>query len=132
MVAVVLGGLVAAVPAAPAMAATPYCNVAIVHTNSAGQDLFMPGSDFNFSFTPDCIMAQGAFGNHVAQLQSTMNTCYGEHLTVDRDFGPLTKAALKRTQTKVHVQSDGVYGPQTRRAMVHRIVAGGGRCARST
>jgi hypothetical protein len=121
--------LLIALPAAPAAAATPNCNIAMVWTNSAGVDLFMPGYD-GFPFTPDCLMRQGDVGNDVAQLQSSLNSCYGEHLAVDRVFGPLTRAALVRTQKKVRVAADGVYGPQTRRAMKHRRV-GGGACASS-
>jgi len=120
--------LLIALPAAPAAAATPNCNIAMVWTNSAGVDLFMAGWDG--TFTPDCLMRQGDVGNDVAQLQATLNACYGEHLAVDGVFGPLTRAALVRTQSKAGVTADGVYGPQTRRAMKHRRV-GGGPCASS-
>lgn len=123
--------LLIALPAAPAAAATPKCNVAIVWTNSAGVDVFMAGYDGVFPFTPDCLMRQGDVGNDVAEMQDSLNSCYGEHLAVDRVFGPLTRAALVRTQKKVKVTADGVYGPKTRRAMKHLRVGGGGACASS-
>src|SRR5262245_15714513 len=127
--AVVVAGLLRALPAAPAAAATPNCNIHMVLTNPSGRDIFIPGWDGTFA--PDCLMRQGDFGNDVAQLQSTMNKCDQEHLAVDRAFGPLTRAALVRTQRKVGVAQDGVYGPLTRRAMVHQVVGSGG-CATST
>jgi len=120
--------LLIALPAAPAAAATPKCNIAMVWTNSAGVDVFLAGYDG--TWTPDCLMSQGDVGNDVAEMQDSLNRCYGEHLALDRAFGPLTRAALVRTQKKVKVTADGVYGPKTRRAMKHRRVGGGG-CASS-
>ncbi|MBK8447958.1 MAG: peptidoglycan-binding protein [Micropruina sp.] len=46
-----------------------------------------------------------------------MNKCYGENLTVDGVFGSKTTAALKRTQTKIGVTSDGIYGVKTHNKM---------------
>jgi murein L,D-transpeptidase YcbB/YkuD len=124
----VAGGLLATLPAAPAAAATPNCNIAMVHTNSAGRQLFIAGWDG--TFTPDCLMRLGNVGNDVQTLQLTLNHCYGENLEADRIFGQLTRNALIRAQREVGVAADGVYGPQTRRAMRHRPV-GGGACITS-
>jgi peptidoglycan hydrolase-like protein with peptidoglycan-binding domain len=73
----------------------------------------------------DCFMARGAHSAVVQKLQHSMNLCYGEHLAEDSDFGPLTEAALTRTQRKVGTTPDGVYGPNTRRAMLHQAINGG-------
>ena len=75
-------------------------------------------------------MGIGADSNAVGTLQRTMNVCYGEHLTVDNYFGPATQAALKRTQTKARTVADGVYGPNTRKAMLHQSDEVPNKCVR--
>lgn len=62
----------------------------------------------------NCGMAPGAHSSAVANLQRNLNTCYGENLQVDSDFGPLTRDALKRAQRTEGISADGVYGPVTR------------------
>jgi hypothetical protein len=37
-----------------------------------------------------------------------------------------------QVQQALHIADDGVYGPQTARAMSHVIVSGGGACKRIT
>jgi peptidoglycan hydrolase-like protein with peptidoglycan-binding domain len=75
-------------------------------------------------------MGLHAHSSAVGQLQTTMNVCYGEHLTVDDDFGSLTEAALVRTQKKAGTQADGVYGPNTRKAMLHQSAVISKQCVR--
>jgi hypothetical protein len=69
-----------------------------------------------------CEMYTGASGTAVRQLQLALNACYKERLTVDGSYGALTKAALKRAQTKEGMPSadrDGRYGPRTRDSIQH-------------
>ncbi|MGW0218821.1 peptidoglycan-binding domain-containing protein [Micromonospora chokoriensis] len=105
-------------------AAAPQCVLALYYQNN-----YVPGSD---DLSPNCTMGYGAYGNAVRELQTNLNTCYRKGLTVDGDFGGKTRDALKSVQSALGIASDGVYGPQTARAMNHRIVAGGGRCDRIT
>lgn len=49
----------------------------------------------------------------VERLQIDLNDCYGQHLRVDGEYGPLTEAAVKLAQGTEHVTQDGDYGPQT-------------------
>ncbi|MEV2239925.1 peptidoglycan-binding domain-containing protein [Micromonospora sp. NPDC049891] len=115
----------AAVPvlnASPAAAATPQCMLSIVYQNK-----FVPG---NWDLGPNCVMGVGAIGNHVADLQWSLNKCYGKNLATDREFGPKTRDALKQVQSSLKITADGVYGPQTARAMNHRVNGGG--CGRIT
>lgn len=72
-----------------------------------------------------CYMARGAHSPAVQKLQHSMNLCYGENLDEDSDFGQLTEAALKRTQSKAGTTADGEYGPNTRKAMKHQPINGG-------
>jgi hypothetical protein len=55
------------------------------------------------SITEDCIMSIGATGGGVQSLQSTLNNCHGESLAEDGDYGPLTKAAVKRVRSTLHL-----------------------------
>jgi len=126
----VTAALVAAsfvVPSAPTAAAAVYCDIAIVWQNA-----YTPGEDIDFTFTPNCVMASGAGPNNaVGQLQTSLNKCHGKALRVDREFGPKTRAALIQVQQSLHITADGVYGPQTARAMRHAPV-GSGACKRIT
>ncbi|MEV6810637.1 peptidoglycan-binding domain-containing protein [Micromonospora sp. NPDC051296] len=112
------------VTASPAAAATPQCVLSLYHQNN-----YVPG---NTNLSPNCVMGVGAVGNHVSTLQSSLNNCYRKGLAVDREFGPKTRDALKQVQSSLGIPADGVYGPQTARAMQHTIVAGGGACDRIT
>lgn len=118
------GALLNVVPAAPA-SATVYCNIEMVYQNA-----FVPGNDG--SFTPNCTLGQGAVNNGVASLQDALKTCYHKNIAIDRNFGPKTRAALVSVQSSLHISADGVYGPQTARAMSHPIVSGGGSCKKIT
>lgn len=76
--------------------------------------------------TRNCWMnIQYVVNEAVSSLQYTLNACYGESLQVDGVFGNGTYNALKRTQSKIGVVADGVYGPQTRDAMSWRYSGGG-------
>jgi hypothetical protein len=70
----------------------------------------------------DCLMNSGATGAGVTALQKTINLCYTPNptLSVDGDYGPKTKAALKAVQGKVGTSQDGIYGPKTEAAMKWR------------
>ena len=66
------------------------------------------------------IACQLGLGNHsaaVSDLQSNLNLCNGQHLTVDGDYGPATQQAVRNVQSRHGIPVDGVYGPQTRNAM---------------
>lgn len=99
--------------AALALATFPTCDSVRDWFGAAVPDVRSTGS-------VDCVMGLHAHSDAVGRLQRTMNVCYGEHLDVDKDFGPATQAALVRTQGKAGTKADGVYGPNTRKAMVHQ------------
>jgi Putative peptidoglycan binding domain len=60
-----------------------------------------------------CILGPGDDSTAVSRLQIDLNNCFGDDLTVDGDYGPLTEAAVEGAQRKEGVTVDGIYGPQT-------------------
>ncbi|MGW3513127.1 peptidoglycan-binding domain-containing protein [Streptomyces sp. NPDC000994] len=97
------------VPAGTASAA-PHCAKGLVTYN-----IYMPVASDN---SLNCTMGRGSYSNAVLALQFNLNLCYGAGLAEDKDFGPATEAALKAVQRKEKVAVDGVYGPNTRNAML--------------
>ena len=67
---------------------------------------------------------RGDLAAAVKTLQRTLNKCYGESLAVDGNFGPATKAAVKRAQADHHITQDGVAGPVTLDTIKWRNSAG--------
>jgi peptidoglycan hydrolase-like protein with peptidoglycan-binding domain len=103
---VATSGLVPLAAASPA-AAAPQCVLSLYYQNN-----YVAGND---DLSPNCQMGVGAYGNHVY-----------------RNFGPLTRDALKRVQRRLGIDDDGVYGPITARAMNHRRANGASGCDRIT
>jgi hypothetical protein len=97
------------VPAGTADAATPHCSTWVYRYN-----ITLPASS---SGALDCTMGRGSQSNAVRALQYNLNFCYDAGLTVDGEFGSRTERALKAAQRKDGTDDDGVYGPNTRRAM---------------
>ncbi|MGW1224922.1 peptidoglycan-binding domain-containing protein [Streptomyces sp. NPDC001478] len=82
-----------------------------------------------------CQMSKGSNSNAVSALQLTLNKCYGEKLSVDREFGENTRLALIRAQKKAGVAADGIYGPNTARALgwyFKPVTPGPDECSRVT
>ncbi len=80
------------------------------------------------TFKDNCELGVGNDSNAVLILQETLNSCYGAHLALDSDYGPLTKAAVEHAQSVVGVTVDGIYGPVTRDHIKWLDFAGG--CAK--
>jgi hypothetical protein len=80
-----------------------------------------------------CGLGQGNANNAVFKLQTALNRCYGNNLTVDGNFGPLTADALRKAQQKESISADAQYGPQTRDHLSWPIFESDGtfsRCAK--
>ncbi|KAI9754138.1 MAG: hypothetical protein M1815_005778 [Lichina confinis] len=82
-----------------------------------------------------CIMNSGAKGNAVKTLQYSINNCYrpSRRLALDGDYGPRTKAAVRRVQRKIGTTADGIYGSRTLSLMkfyAAGLNAPGRRCIR--
>ncbi|MFG2869633.1 peptidoglycan-binding protein [Streptomyces sp. NPDC048338] len=105
--------------AAPAAAANPTCNWSAKYYGA-----WVPNYGTT-SVNVNCALYQGVMNNvAVGTLQETLNMCYGENLVVDQDFGAATEAALRRAQQKAGTTVDGDYGPLTRKAIKHKPVSG--------
>jgi murein L,D-transpeptidase YcbB/YkuD len=104
-------------------------NASALHPRAAGYcdtQRIKKSGDYSFhvpaygsSENTDCLMNSGATGSGVVALQNTINSCYAPspYLSVDGDYGPKTKAAVKVVQNKVGTTQDGIYGPKTAAAM---------------
>jgi hypothetical protein len=114
--ACLLTGLTTVV-SAPAAQALPTCNTRrIVGETRQG----VPAVASTGSL--DCVMGQGAVSSGVRVLQYTLNQCYFENLEEDGNFGAQTRSALIRAQDEAGATPDGVYGPETRRKILWRMV----------
>jgi peptidoglycan hydrolase-like protein with peptidoglycan-binding domain len=71
----------------------------------------------------DGVLRQGSSGEAVKALQRNLNTVMGSGLTVDGDFGSLTKTAVTAFQRRYGIGVDGEYGPQSA-AMMKAALAG--------
>ncbi len=63
------------------------------------------------------LLRKGAEGPAVASLQTRLNNVINAGLTVDGDFGRLTRAAVESFQTRAGLDVDGVAGPNTLAAL---------------
>jgi len=118
------------VPATSAYASTPTCTGVANIGN-----VYMPVSAGN---NVNCDMAEGDDSTPVGILQDSMDLCYGsgsgEHrvtnlgfnIATDGEFGPATKAALKKVQAYFHISADGEYGPQTAASIKFYLNQGSG------
>ncbi|MEU6206429.1 peptidoglycan-binding domain-containing protein [Micromonospora musae] len=102
-----------------AVLATPACTKSITY-----QGALVPASSGN---SVNCHMQRGNVSDGVARLQDTLNDCYPNELrrvgvyplAIDRNFGGNTQRALTEVQRVSGTAADGVYGPNTRRAIRH-------------
>lgn len=65
---------------------------------------------------PDGMLRMGSKGRRVREIQ-TLLVRAGYQVKVDGDFGTATRDALKKFQKTKRLTADGVYGPQTERAL---------------
>jgi peptidoglycan hydrolase-like protein with peptidoglycan-binding domain len=106
MAAVVAAVGLAVGTAAPASAA-PTCDSIAVYSGI----MYVPGVGGNVNTS--CVMGIGANSSGVAILQTAMRLCFGQSLTIDGDFGPQTRQAVRNVQGMIGARVDGVYGPET-------------------
>ncbi|GAA0437503.1 peptidoglycan-binding domain-containing protein [Streptomyces luteireticuli] len=128
--AAITAGLVVTGPSAQA---ATVCGGSTKYYDTAGYYVDVPttsslGSNF-------CTLRRGASGDAVYQLQIALNGCYGQDVGgFDGDFGAKTENALRRVQSALGLDADGVYGPNTRDKMKWqwRNMEGSHRCLRLT
>jgi len=62
-------------------------------------------------------LSSGSTGTAVVLLQSNLNLVDNSHLTLDGDFGNLTKQIVEQFQKSQGLSPDGIVGPDTQRAL---------------
>lgn len=63
------------------------------------------------------LIKRGAKGHGVAVIQHMLRRVGYRSIKIDEDFGPKTKAAVKRFQRKYRLSVDGIVGPRTLRRL---------------
>jgi peptidoglycan hydrolase-like protein with peptidoglycan-binding domain len=98
------------------------CKVGLTVTGRDGNLITVPATSGGSTW---CHLQRGYSNEAVWYLQYSIVDCYrgwGEvvNIAVDGNFGPKTEAAVKWVQQHHGITADGIYGPQTRNAMLHR------------
>ncbi len=110
-------------PAAASAAREPFCNADSTVPAGNGWSveaaavLTRTGARYQ-----SCYLQYGDAGTAVLLLQDRITDCYGFSLQQTARFDAATKAALQRVQRLHGLTADGVYGPQTFKAMRWRLV----------
>jgi hypothetical protein len=117
----------ALVPSTAASAATPPCvNKGHWLSTDNRVDIWVPESSGG---SARCTMSQGMTNDAVWALQMALRWCYDlTSVVTDSSFGPATKAALKTAQSREHITSDGIYGPQTASTIALASAVGSSSC----
>ncbi|NUT32887.1 MAG: peptidoglycan-binding protein [Hamadaea sp.] len=113
--------------ASPAQA-LPLCThyKAVTASDDASKKTWVPATSGGDT---SCTLYEGVYNNMAVEtLQSALVECYAMNITVDGDFGPATKSALKQVQSMIGVTSDGQYGVYTRDRIRHQPYTYGDIC----
>ncbi|KDP89760.1 MULTISPECIES: peptidoglycan-binding domain-containing protein [Clavibacter] len=69
--------------------------------------------------TGACLLRKGGVTSYGVQaLQTSLDQCYGKDLGVDGTFANAMYRALIQVQRQIGVTADGIYGPNTGKAMI--------------
>lgn len=94
-------------------AVTPQCTQAVGRITARGRASIPAANNGSTS----CWMDQGNVSAGVQALQRALVYCWHLNISVDSQYGPQTKEAVRAVQRREHIKDDGVYGPQTHAAM---------------
>jgi murein L,D-transpeptidase YcbB/YkuD len=119
-----LGAGAAAGPAAAVQAEAPVTPAAAscagaTKLNHQGSYFYYRPSTAPASGNYNCILGLGSSGSGVVALQQAANLCYGQGLTVDGEYGPRTRDAVRNIQRFHGISADGVFGPVTNLHMAY-------------
>lgn len=108
----------------PASAALPYCNnVSGVHTGwYARYETYVDGSGYTTNCDMNWLNENGNDGQRraIRQIQWDLVMCYQQGISIDGEYGPATKQAVKNVQSALGgLTVDGWAGPNTRKKMKH-------------
>lgn len=89
-------------------------------TTGTGYAVRLPSTTRNGA-ERNCVLGVGNTGDGVYKLQDALRRCYGQNIAHDGAYGTQTANAVRNVQAFHGFPAgdrDGVYGPQTRAAMV--------------
>lgn len=111
---------VSAAEAAPAPAEVHCTSFSNLGVSWAGPQYFMHvPSTYANSYNYNCVVARGDHNLAVLVVQESLNACYRQGLATDSDFGPKTEQGVRNAQTAIRnvfgnvLTVDGRFGPIT-------------------
>ena len=118
-------GVGAVAVAAPASAAAGYCNTFASSDGTGGWVYRIPVQSVSGGYHELCYLGKStAYNNGAEQLQRSLKLCYLAHIPaawrdafVDGYYGDRTISVLASVQGAEGTGADGLYGPNTRRAI---------------
>ena len=113
----------AGVPGSASAATTdPVCDTVEMVVAADVWEVFAPTATGRLgTLTQACYLRYGDNTPAVKRLQSNLRYCYGIPVTVNGSYDAATRAAVIRAQKHHGIAVDGVYGPQTFKAMRWRL-----------
>ena len=73
---------------------------------------------------PAGVLKPGATGAEVKTLQRALARAGHSPGSIDGDYGPTTEQAVAALQRSAGITADGIYGPETRKALLRELTSG--------
>ena len=122
--ALALGGAVVAPGTASAVTTDPFCDSARSAPTGTGWWAFVPSTVHRTgAVSQACYLRYGDRGEAVGQLKYHLAYCFGMKVGSSNVYDAATSNAIRHVQELYGLTVDGIYGPQTFKAMRWRLYA---------
>ena len=120
--ALAAGGIIATSTATAATTTDPFCDTTRAVSAGNGWSVFAPSARHRTgAVSQACYLRYGDRGGGIDQLKYDLRFCYGIPLPANTVYDAATKAAVIKVQKLHGITADGIYGPQTFKAMRWRL-----------